>query len=390
MAKIISFLAICLMLLGLIAGCGTSSPKPIKIGAIYNLEGSQASLDTPSAEGAKLALKELNKNGGVLGRKLDLVLYDGKSDSATINKAATQLIEKDKVSLIIGFSDTDMVLAVASIAASSKVVFITSGATSPMLPQQVKDYLFLACFGDNVQAAAGAEYAFNTLNLKTAALLFDSQMEYTVLLQKYFTESYEELGGQVVLQDTYEGGTKDYSIQIDHIKALNKMPDLLYIAAGPDDIGTIVKQFRELDLNVPIFGGDAYDTPRLAEIAGKYANDVYFTTHVFLDENSSIEVVKQFVSAYKKEYGKLPENSFAALGYDTLMLAADAIQRAGSEDANSIIIALLNINNLQLVTGSISFKNGSRIPQKSVSVVSVKEGRVALEAVVMPLEVPSP
>ena len=390
MAKITSFLAICFMLWGLIAGCGTSSAKPIKIGAIYNLEGSQASLDTPSVEGVKLALKELNSNGVILGRKLKLVLYDGKSDFATINKAARQLVEKDKVSLIIGFSDTDMVLAGASIAASSGVVFITSGATSPKLPEQVKDYLFLACFGDNVQASAGAEYAYNTLNLKTAALLVDSQMEYTVLLGKYFTERYVELGGQVVLQDTYYGGINNYSIQVEHIKALNEMPDMLYIAAGPDDIGAIVKQFRESGINVPVFGGDAYDTPLLAEIAGRYANDVYFTTHVFLDENSSIERVKQFVSAYKKEYGKLPENSFTALGYDTVMLAADAIQRAGSEDTNSIVSALLNTRNLQLVTGSISFENGSRIPQKSVSIVSVKEGRLALEAVVTPLKVPPP
>ena len=390
MAKIISFLAICFMLLGLIVGCGTSSPKPIKIGAIYNLEGSQASLDTPSAEGAKLALKELNSSGDILGRKLKLILYDGKSDLATISKAARQLVENDKVPLIIGFSDTDMALAGASIAASSNVVFITSGATSPKLPEQVKDYLFLACFGDNVQASAGAEYAYKTLNLKTAALLVDIQMEYTVLLAKYFTERYEELGGQVVLEDTYYGGTKDYSIQVNHLKALNKTPDMLYIAAGPDDIGAIVNQFRESGINMPIFGGDAYDTPLLAETAGKYANDVYFTTHVFLDENSSIERVKQFVSAYKKEYGKLPENSFAALGYDTVMLASDAIQRAGSEDANSIVSALLNTRNLQLVTGSISFENGSRIPQKSVSIVSVKEGRLALEAVVTPLKVPPP
>lgn len=390
MAKIASFLAIYFMLCGLIAGCGTSSPDSIRIGAIYNLEGSQASLDTPSSNGVKLALKELNSNGGILGRKLKLVLYDGKSDFTTINEAAKKLVEKDKVSLIIGFSDTNMVMAGASIAANSGVVFITSGATSPMLPEQVKDYLFLACFGDNVQASAGAEYAYNTLGLKTAAMLIDSKMEYTILLAKYFTKRYEEMGGQVVLQDTYYGGTNNYSIQIGHIKALNTMPDMIYISAGPDDIGNIVKQFRESGINVPILGGDAYDTPLLAEIASEYANDVYFTTHVFLDENSLIERVKQFVSAFKKEYGKLPENSFAALGYDTMMLAANAIQRAGSEEANSIVSALLDTRNLQLVTGSISFENGSRIPQKSVSIVSLKEGRLVLEAVVTPLTVPSP
>jgi len=141
---------------------------------------------------------------------------------------------------------------------------------------------------------------------------------------------------------------------------------------------------------VPIFGGDAYDTPLLTEIAGEYANDVHFTTHVFLDENSSIERVKQFTSAYQKEYGKRPENAFTALGYDTVILTADAIERAKSDDASSILSALHNTRNLQLVTGNISFENGSRIPQKSVTIVRVEKSRFTLATVVIPSEVPPP
>lgn len=390
MAKIASIIAICVIFSGIFAGCGKSSPEPIKIGAIYNLEGSQASLDILSANGAKLAVKELNGKGGLLGRQLRLVLYDGKTDPSVISKAARDLVEKDKVSVIIGFSDTDMVLAGASIAANAGVVFITSGATSPKLPEQVKDYLFLACFGDNVQASAGAEYAYKELNLKTAALLVDSKMEYTVLLAKYFKERYVELGGTIVLEDTYNGGTRDYSVQIDELKALENMPDMLYIASGPHDIGNIVKQFRQSGINMSIFGGDAYDTPLLTEIAGEYANNVYFTTHVFLDENSSIERVKQFTSAYQKEYGKQPENGFTALGYDTVILTADAIERAKSDDASSILSALHNTRNLQLVTGNISFENGGRIPQKSVTIVRVEKGHFTLAIVVTPSEVPPP
>ncbi len=146
---------------------------PIKIGVIYNVTGAQASLDVPSYNGAKLAAKEINAAGGVLGRQIQIVFYDGKSDATVIGNAATQLVETDKVVAMMGFSDSDMTLAAAPIAAKAGIVFVTSGATSPKLPDQVPDYLFLACFGDNVQAAAGAEYAFNTLNYKSVYLLTD-------------------------------------------------------------------------------------------------------------------------------------------------------------------------------------------------------------------------
>jgi branched-chain amino acid transport system substrate-binding protein len=155
-------------LLASVLGASAAAPtgQPIKLGALYNLTGAQASLDVPSANGAKLAVKEINDAGGVLGRPLEMVLYDGKTDAATIGNAATQELESDKVVAMLGFSDTDQVLAAAPIAAKSGVVFVTSGATSPKLPDQVPDYLYMACFGDNVQAAAGAEYGFNDLKAR--------------------------------------------------------------------------------------------------------------------------------------------------------------------------------------------------------------------------------
>jgi len=142
---------------------------------------------------------------------------------------------------MLGFSDSDMVMAAAPIAAKSGIMFVTSGATSPKLPAQVPDYLYLACFGDNVQAAAAAEYAYKNLNAKTVYLLIDKGMEYTMLLGKYFKDRFIELGGNVVLEDYYQTGDKDYSAQITKLKALKPEPDILFISSGPDDVGTIVE-----------------------------------------------------------------------------------------------------------------------------------------------------
>jgi branched-chain amino acid transport system substrate-binding protein len=386
-----SIVTILIVIVLLASACKPAAkPTTIKIGAIYNLTGAQASLDAPSANGAKLAVKEINNAGGVLGRNLELVLYDGKTDAATIGNAATQLAESDKVVAMLGFSDTDMTLAAAPIAAKAGLVFVTSGATSPKLPDQVPDYLFMACFGDNVQAAAGAEYAYNTLKAKTTYLLIDKGMEYTLLLGKYFKERYTELGGQVVLEDTYQTGDKDFSAQITKLKALGSLPDMLYIASGPDDVGTIVKQFRDAGVDKPIVGGDGYDTPLLVEIAGPGAENTYFTTHSLMDAQLGSDAVKKFITAYQAEYKTPPENAFAGLGYDTVKLLADAIKRANSTEPKAIREALATTKDLKGVTGAITFQPGSRIPQKGVTIILVKGGKFTLAAEVVPQKVPAP
>jgi branched-chain amino acid transport system substrate-binding protein len=388
MKKTVLFLSAILVIF--LISCGSSGGKTIKLGMLYNMTGSQASLDGPSANGAKLAAKEINAAGGVLGKQLELVSYDGKSDAETIGKAAAQLVEKDKVVAMFGFSDSDMVMAAAPIAAKAKIVFITSGATSPKLPSQVPDYLFLSCFGDNVQAAAAAEYSWNTLQAKSAYLLIDKGMEYTLLLGKYFKERFTELGGSVVLEDTYQTGDKDFSAQITKLKALKPAPDMLFISSGPDDIGTIVKQVRDAGITGPIFGGDGYDTPLLMQIAGKGANNVYYTTHSLMDKTAGSPEVQKFIAAYEAEYKTPPENAFAGLGYDTVYLLVDAMKRANSADPKKIREALQTTKDLPGVTGSITFAPGSPIPQKGVAIIEIQDDAMKLAAQVVPEKVPAP
>jgi branched-chain amino acid transport system substrate-binding protein len=374
----------------LAVGCGGKGGSAIKIGMLYNMTGAQASLDAPSANGAKLAAKELNAAGGLLGKKIQLVAFDGKTDAATIGNAATQLAQTDKVVAMFGFSDSDMTMAAAPIAAKAGVVFVTSGATSPKLPDQVPDYLYLACFGDNVQAAAAAEYAVDALKAKTVYLLVDKGMEYTLLLGKYFKERFVEMGGKVVLEDNYQTGDKDFSAQVTKLKGMKAKPDLLFISSGPDDVGTIVKQVRDAGVMSPIMGGDGYDTPLLAEVAGAGSENVYFTTHSLMDAGLGTDSVKKFIAAYQAEYKNPPENAFAGLGYDTVKLLADAIKRAGSADPKAIRAALQATKDLAGVTGAITYQEGSRIPQKGVTVILVKDGKFTLAQEVVPQKVPAP
>jgi len=362
---------------------------PIKIGFPANVTGVQASLDGPMLNGAKLAIAEINAAGGVLGSPLELVTYDSKSDATVISTVASQLIDSDKVVGIIGFADSDSVLSIGPQVDKAKIPFITPGATSPKLPSQLGDQIFLAAFGDNVQAAVGAEFALNNLNAKTGYLLTDIGTEYTTLLSDYFVSAYEHGGGKLLGKDTYKIGDKNFTAQIAKIKALPEQPAFIYASSNAEEIGLILKQLRQAGINLPVVGGDGYDTPLLVEVGGPAANDSYFTTHAFMGEGAS-PTVAAFNEAYKKSTGNAPENSFAALGYDATKLMADAIKRAGSPEPAKIRDAIAATQGLAGVTGTISYRPGVAVPDKSVSVIGVKDGKLMLASEAAPTFVPEP
>ncbi|QND67468.1 ABC transporter substrate-binding protein [Mesorhizobium loti] len=361
----------------------------IKIGYPANLTGIQASLDGPMLNGAKLAASQINAAGGVLGQQIELVVYDSKSDSTTISTVASQLIDSDKVVGIIGFADSDSVLAIGPQVQKAQIPFITPGATSPKLPSQLGNEIFLAAFGDNVQAAVGAEFALNKLNGKTAYLLTDIGTEYTTLLSDYFVTAYEHGGGKILERDTYKIGDKTFTAQIAKLKALSPQPDFVYASSNAEEIGLILKQMRQAGINLPVVGGDGYDTPLLIQVGGDAAKDTYFTTHAYIGEGATPKV-QAFIDAYTKSVGNAPENAFAALGYDSVKLMADAIKRAGAPDPAKIRDALAATSGLDGVTGTITYRPGISVPDKSVSVISVKDGKLVLASEAAPTFVAEP
>src|SRR6266498_3453148 len=368
------------------AGGGGGAQEPIKIGGGFALTGAESSLDLPAANGAKLAVKEINAAGGVLGRQIDFIVHDTKYDMSVTAQVAKQFVEQDKVVAVVGFTDSDSVLASGPTIQAAGLPFIIAGATSPKLPAQIGDMLFFACFGDNVQAAVGAEYGFKNFG-KNAYLLWDKGVEYTTLLGGYFKSRFTDLGGKLVLEDSYDDKATDFSAQIAKVKALPQQPDFYYIAAMPYNVGPVVKQFRDAGLTGPIIGGDGYDTPDLVSVAGKSAENVFFTTHALMDAQGGTDPIKKFIGAYNKEYGHDPENAFAALGYDTMYLLADALKRAGSTDAAAIQKALKETKDFPGITGKISFGD-SNVPQKGVTIIAIKDSKFTLGAEVVPEKCP--
>ena len=391
-------LLLAVLVLSVVATIGVSGCKSggandtIKIGGTFNLTGNMASLDVPASNGALLAVKEINAAGGVLGKKIDFILLDGKTDPATVGNTATQLVN-EKVVAIVGNTDSDSALAVGPIAQAAGIPYITAGATSPNLPAQVGDMMFLEPFGDNVQAAAGVEFAVNQLHAKTAYLLYDKGTEYTKLLAKYWKDAFTKANGpnSILLEDTFQNRDTDFSAQITRLKALKQQPDVMLIAVlEATDGGTIAKQFRDAGINLPIIGGDGWDGPQLIEVGGANTHDVYFTTHAFMSETEGTDKVKKFWAAYKAEYNKDPESAFAPLGYDAVYLLVDAIKRAGSTDGKAIRDALEKTRGFEGVTGSITYQPGSHIPQKAVTIIAVKDQKYTLGATVVPQYIPAP
>jgi branched-chain amino acid transport system substrate-binding protein len=371
------------------SGAGGGTGSTITIGGGFALTGDESALDLPAANGAKLAVKEINAAGGVLGKQINFPIHDSQYKMDVTAQTAKQFVEQDKIPLMIGYTDTDSVLAAGPTFQNAKIPFITVGATSPKIPTQVGDMMFLACFGDNVQAAVGAEYSYDKFG-HNAYFLWDKGIEYTTLLGQYFKTRFTELGGTIALEDSYQDKATDFSAQLAKIKALPTKPDFYYVAAMPYDVGTLVKQFRAAGITGPIVGGDGYDTPDLLTVAGTASDNVFFTTHALMDATGGTDGIKKFMAAYKTEYTHDPENAFAALGYDTIYLLADAVKRANGTDSAAVKAALEATKDFKGITGNVTFAPNVHVPQKGVTMIAVTGGKFTLGAEMVPTKVPAP
>jgi len=364
--------------LALAAMLGTASAQDaIKLGALYNLTGGMSSLDGPSLKGAQLAAKQINSSGGLLGKQIELIAPDGKTDQQETAISAQRVLSEGVVAGF-GQSDTTFVMAAAPLFQEKGIPFLTSGATHPELPQWVGDHMFMTAFGDDDQSYAIADYAYDKLGVRRVAVWTDNSMDFTKALSKYFIERIKQKGGEIVGEDAFMMGDTDFSAQIARLAAVEPKPDAVFISAIPSEAGLSVKQIREQGIDMPILSGDGFDTQLVSTVPGpSLANKVYFSTHTYLGDNRP-EVAK-FIEDYKAEYGIEPENSFAPLGYDALNLIADDIRRANSDEPAKIRDALAETRGFKGVTGEISYTRASMVPPKPISIVSVTGGEFKVE-----------
>lgn len=307
---------------------------------------------------------------------------DNKSEAAEATNGAIKLISQDKVVAIIGSATSTNTLAQVQIANDNKVPIITPSGTSETVTVKdgkVNEFVFRTCFIDPFQGTVAAKFALNDLKVKKAAVLIDSASDYSKGLAASFKETFTAGGGQIVAEEAYVAKDTDFRATLTSIKSAN--PEFLFLPGYYEEVGLIVKQARELGLNIPIMGGDGWDSPKLIELAGKDAlNNTYITNHY--SSGDPDPKIQEFVKAFQAKYNKAPD-AFNALGYDTAYFLADAIKRAGSADPVKIKDALAQTKDLQLVTGTFTVDQNHN-PVKSAIILEYKDGQQQFKTKVNP------
>lgn len=365
-------------------GCSNSSDKEIKIGLLNEMTGGNATIGTAAANGAKLAVKEINAKGGVLGKQLKAIAADNKSEPSEAANAMTKLLTQDQVVAVTGTFSSSNAIAAASVAEADKKPYLVAGATNPKVTvdektQKVKPFIYRVCFIDPFQGTVAANFAAKDLQMKKAAMLIDNSSDYSKGLAEFFEAAFVKNGGSIVANEAYLQKDADFKATLTKIKATGA--DVLFVPGYYEEVGKIVKQAREMGIAIPIVGADGWDSPKLAEIATANAlNNTYFTNHYSVDDPSPAG--KAFVENYTKEFGQKPE-ALAVLGYDAVYVLADAIKRANSTDAAKIAEALANVKDFPAVSGTTTI-NKTHDAEKSAVIIEMQDGKQILKTTIKP------
>lgn len=387
-------LLLTLFMLGTLAGCGgagnggdtggkSANGDVIPVGINVELSGNVASYGSNARDGALLALEEVNKNGGVLGKQLKEVVRDNKSITDESLNVSAALVGENIVAQI-GPLTSGNVQASSSVMMENAIPLIAPAATATNVTVDDKsgktmDYIFRVCFIDPFQGTLMANFAAKDLGAKTAAIYKDSSSDYAKGLAQYFRKTFEEQGGKIVMEEGFVKSDRDFRATLTKIKAKNA--DFIYVPGYYEEVAPLIKQAREMGITVAIGGGDGWDSPDMVKVAGDQSlNNCFFTNH-YSSQDKDPKVVK-FVESFKAKYNKEPD-AFAALGYDSMMLLAQAIKDAGEANPEKIKDAIANTKDFQGITGTMSIDKQHN-PVKAGVIIEFKDGAQTMKTRIEP------
>lgn len=365
--QFLAAVAVSLFLTGCNKPADQSGGETIKVGEYASLTGSEATFGQSSHKGTQLAVDELNANGGLLGKKIQLLTEDNQSQAGQSATVVRKLISSDGVVAILGEVASSRSLEAAPICQQNKIPMISPASTNPKVTE-AGDYIFRVCFIDPFQGTVMANFARKTLKLQNVAVLTDVKSDYSVGLAKFFKEGMVAGGGKIAVEQNYSGGDKDFNAQLTSIKASN--PDGIFVPGYYTEVGLIALQAKQLGLTVPIFGGDGWESSSLVPIGGAALEGDYFSTH-FSPEDTS-PAVQNFVKQYKQKFNETPD-AMAALGYDSVMILADAMKKTGSTDGAKVRDALAAEKDFPGVTGNLTM-DANRNASKPAVILTIKNG----------------
>ena len=367
MKKWLALLAAAALLTVPLSGCSKEgSGDTIRIGGLAPLTGDLKQYGEAVNNAVKMAVEEINKNGGVLGKDIEYIVYDEKGDVTEALNAYNKLVSSDKVVAIVGDVTSAPSKAVAQKANDDGMPIITASGTDADITKTGK-YAYRACFIDPYQGQLMADYASKELKAKTVAVLYDSGDSYSTGIADAFEAAAKELGMTVTNKEGYAHGSTDFNAQLDKIKTNN--PDAILLPVYYSDVVSILKQAKQKGIASKFLGADGWDgvVPQLDGDTG--LNDVLANAYFCSQYSASSDdpALQNFLSSYKERYG-IEANMFAVLGYDAMHILADAIERAGSTDADKIIEAM-QATNYSGLTGTTTF-DAERNPVREAVITS--------------------
>ncbi len=357
----------CFTLAVLLSVLPVQAVESIKLGAIFAKSGAAALANEDHFAGFRLAIKEINKAGGVLGRPLEGVEFDNRSEQIGARQAAQQAVKAGVVT-VVGNSWSSHSLAAGPVLQEAKIVMLAPDSTNADVTG-IGDYIFRSCFTDSLQGKVLARFAVNELHLKKAALMVDVKSDYSLGLAEFFKNTFTSMGGQIVDEQQYTHNQHNFAKQLEEIKKYN--PEVLFIP-GHDEAAFIARQAQKIGIDAVYLFGDGMDYASTIKKGVAKIKKGFFTNH-WNSKVTSTQSQKFIASLEKEDTIKL--SSGAALTYDSVYLLADAISRAGSTDPEGIRIALANTHNYRGVTGIFNF-NAQGDPIKSVVLMEIKDGEL--------------
>jgi branched-chain amino acid transport system substrate-binding protein len=370
-----------LLALAIAAGIGAAplaAQETIKVGQFASLTGSEATFGQSSDKGVRMAVDEINKAGGVLGKKLELITYDTQGKGAEASNAVTRLITSDHVVALLGEVASSLSLAGGEVAQANGVPMITHASTNPKVTEG-RDMVFRICFIDPFQGYAVAKFASDDLKAKKVAILYDQGQAYSAGLRKDFVKAFKKMSGTITTEQSYTGGDQDFSAQLTTIR--DGAPDAIFIPGYYNDVGNIALQARKLGITVPMLGGDGWDSSKLKEIAGKAIEGCYYSNH-YTPEDPRPEL-QDFIKKFKGLYNKETPDAMAVLAYDSAIILADAIKRAGTTESKALAKAISETKDFKGITGTITL-DANRNARKPAVILQMKEGEWRYAASVAP------
>ena len=359
------------------AACGGEKKIPetttVKIGGLAPLTGSLAIYGVTTTNGAELAVKEINANGGINGKQIDYIVLDTKGDATESVMAYNKLVD-DKVAAVIGDITSKPTVAVAEIAAQDNMPMITPTGTQVDITEAGPN-VFRVCFTNPYQGTVLATLAKERFGAQTAGILVNNSSDYSDGIAKAFTEQAEKLGINITVKEGYADGDRDFRAQLTKIATVN--PDVLLIPEYYEQASLIAAQAREMGVKSIFVGSDGWDgiSKTLDETAYKVIENSYFTNHFSMQDDSP--KIQNFIKAYKDTYKEDP-SAFSALGYDAVYMMKEAIEKAGSTEKQAIVDALKGIE-YDGITGYLTFDENNN-PVKAVTILKIQNGEYVFDS----------